>query len=64
MTLRMVLFAAAMSAAVGFFAASAASAMPANGAAISQAAATTQATAQVWWRYRYHYRDCCGYASY
>jgi hypothetical protein len=53
MTLRMVLFAAAMSAAVGFFAASAASAMPANGAAINRAATASQATEQVWWRYHW-----------
>ena len=53
MTLRTVLLAAAMSAAVGFFTASAASAMPANGAAISQAAKVTQATEQVWWRYHW-----------
>jgi hypothetical protein len=56
MTLRAVLFAAAASAAVGFFAASAASAMPANGVAISEAAKATQATAQVWWRYHWRYR--------
>jgi hypothetical protein len=56
MTLRTVLFAVAVSTAVGFFAASAASAMPANGAAISQAAQATQAAEQVWWRYRWHYR--------
>jgi hypothetical protein len=49
----MVLFAAAMSAAVGFFAASAASAMPANGAAINRAATASQATEQVWWRYHW-----------
>jgi hypothetical protein len=55
MTLRTVLFAAAMSAAVGLFAAPAASATPANGAAISQAAKATQATEQVWWRYRYRW---------
>jgi hypothetical protein len=55
MTARIVLFAAAMSAAVGFFAASAASAMPANGAAISQTATAAQATEQVWWRYRYRW---------
>lgn len=56
MTLRTILLAAAMSAAAGFFMASTASAMPANGAAISQAAKATQATEQVWWRYRYHWR--------
>jgi hypothetical protein len=53
MTVRTVLCAAAMSAAVGFVAASAASAMPANGAAISQAAKATQAMEQVWWRYHW-----------
>jgi hypothetical protein len=53
MTLRTVLFAAAMSAAAGFFAASAASAMPANGAAIGQAATASQATQRVWWRYHW-----------
>jgi hypothetical protein len=56
MTLRTVLFAAAVSAAVGFFAASAASALPANGVAIGAAAKATQATEQVWWRYRWHWR--------
>jgi hypothetical protein len=53
MTLRSVLFAAATAAAVGYFAAPAASAMPANGVAISEAAKATQATEQVWWRYRW-----------
>jgi hypothetical protein len=47
-------FAAATSAAVGLFGVSAASAIPANGVAISEAAAATQATQQVWWRYRWH----------
>jgi len=42
-----------MSAAVGFVTASAASAMPANGVAISQAAKATAATEQVWWRYHW-----------
>jgi hypothetical protein len=53
MTLRTVLLAAAMSAAVGFITASAASAMPANGVVISQAAKATAATEQVWWRYHW-----------
>jgi hypothetical protein len=53
MTLRTVLFAAAVSAAVGFFAASTASAVPANGIAIGEAAKAMAATEQVWWRYRW-----------
>jgi hypothetical protein len=60
MTLRMLALAAATSAAVGLFAVSGASAVPANGVAIGEAAAATQATQQVWWRrwhrwHRWHY---------
>jgi hypothetical protein len=47
MTLRMFALAAATSAAVGLFAVSGASAVPANGVAIGEAAAATQATQQV-----------------
>jgi hypothetical protein len=56
MTLRMLALAAATSAAVGLFAVSGASAVPANGVAIGQAAAATQATQQVWWRWRRWHR--------
>jgi hypothetical protein len=53
MTLRMLALAAATSAAVWLFAVSGASAVPANGVAIGEAAAATQ---QVWWRWRrWHY---------
>ena len=55
MTLRMIAFVAATSAAVGLFGVSAASAIPANGVVIGEAAAATQATQQVWWRYRYRW---------
>jgi hypothetical protein len=55
MTLRMVAFAAAISAAVGVFGVSTASAIPANGVVIGEAAAATQATQPAWWR-RYHWR--------
>jgi hypothetical protein len=55
MTPRIIILAAALSAAVGLAGISAAAAMPANGKVISEAAATTQATQQVWWR-RWHYR--------
>jgi hypothetical protein len=54
MTLRMLAFAAAVTAATGLFTASAASAMPANGVVISEAAAAAQPTQQVWWHRRWY----------
>jgi hypothetical protein len=53
MTLRMIALAAGISVA-GLLGISAASAIPANGVVIGEAAAATAATQQVWWRYRYH----------
>jgi hypothetical protein len=54
MTLRMIGFAAVMAVVVGLYGVSAASAVPANGVVIGEAAATTQPTQQVWWR-RWHW---------
>jgi hypothetical protein len=55
MTLRMIAFAAVTSLALGLLGVSAATAIPANGVAISEAAAAVQPTQQVWWR-RWHWR--------
>jgi hypothetical protein len=49
----MIAFAAVTAAAVGLYGVSNASAIPANGVVIGEAAAATQATQQVWW-YRWH----------
>jgi hypothetical protein len=55
MTLRMIGFAIVTAAAVGLYGVSTASAIPANGIVIGEAAAATQATQQVWWRrWRWH----------
>lgn len=55
MTLRMIALAAVTAAAVGLCCVSAASAIPANGVVIGEAAAATQPTQQVWWRWhRWH----------
>jgi hypothetical protein len=51
----MMAFAVAVAAAVGLWGISGASAVPANGVAIGEAAAATQATQQVWWRYRWRH---------
>ena len=53
MTMRMIAFAVVTAAAVGFYGVSPASAIPANGVVIGEAAAATQATQRVWW-YRWH----------
>ena len=55
MTLRMIALAAVTAAAVGLYGVSAASAIPANGVVIGEAAAATQPIQQVWWRWhRWH----------
>jgi hypothetical protein len=57
MTLKVIAIAAGISVAVGLMGISAASAVPVNGVAISEAAAATGATEQVWWRWRrWHWR--------
>jgi hypothetical protein len=55
MTLRLIAFAAVTAAAVGLYGVSAASAIPANGVVIGEAATATQATQEVWWRRRWHW---------
>jgi hypothetical protein len=58
--MRLVVLAAVAAASLGFALTSGASAMPANGAAIGQAAPAAALAQPVWWRYRYrwhyHYR--------
>jgi hypothetical protein len=54
MSLRMIALGAGLVVAVGLYGASSASAVPANGVVLGEAAAATVATQQVWWR-RWHW---------
>jgi hypothetical protein len=55
--MRLVILTALSALALGVLAVSGASAMPANGVAIDQAASAGQLAQPVWWRYRrWHYR--------
>jgi hypothetical protein len=54
--MRRILLAAVAAAGVGLATTSGACAMPANGAAIGQAASTAELAQPVWWRYRYRWR--------
>lgn len=54
--MRLIVLAAVSAAGLGLVAVSGASAMPANGTAIGQAAAATELTQPVWWRHRYRWR--------
>ena len=54
--MRGLVLAAVTAAGIGLLALAGASAMPANGVAVGQAAAVDQMIEQVWWRRRYHWR--------
>ena len=53
--MRLVVLAAISALGLGLLAMSGASAMPANGAAIDQAASAGQLAQPIWWRYRYRW---------